>query len=435
MTFSTLFLFLCIYLFIVYKRAQRYKYDTSKDYIYDLEKNLISTFKMDNYSVNLPDNYKEFDSLFLKIELDFNLISYFLKPYVQIQNTKHFFEYGSSGVRYLNISNIDDASIKLTLKNTTIKKDKISLYGYKNKIDLSKKILILAPHADDSEIAAFGLYKTAKNVTIVTTTIGEHGLCNYCDIYDNNKTKSSIKKAQLRTIDALATPLLGDVDIKNSLTLGYYGGSLKAMRDNKELEASSLVDGFLDMNLYRKVSHSDIKLKQNVKPMYNYFLDDIKDILTQINPDIIITPHPHIDSHQDHKQTTYTLIDAIKELDSNPKLLLYTNHLSLSETYPVGQLHSCIDLPPNKEEFYFDSLYSFSLDKELQIDKFFALESIHDLRDSLVFFSIKKAYKHLNKLIKRKLTGKDKSYYKRAIRANELFFVVESKNIDELTKI
>ena len=38
-------------------------------------------------------------------------------------------------------------------------------------------------------------------------------------------------------------------------------------------------------------------------------------------------------------------------------------------------------------------------------------------------------------MIKREVTGKDKSYYKRAVRANELYFVVESENIDKLMDI
>ena len=95
-------------------------------------------------------------------------------------------------------------------------------------------------------------------------------------------------------------------------------------------------------------------------------------------------------------------------------------------------MHSSITLPPNKTAFYFDSVYSFDLDISLQSDKFFALEAIHDLRDSLVFISIKKAYKQFNKMFKRVLSGKDKSYYKRAVRANELFFVVESEKLDNL---
>jgi LmbE family N-acetylglucosaminyl deacetylase len=189
------------------------------------------------------------------------------------------------------------------------------------------------------------------------------------------------------------------------------------------------------MNRFRAVSHAKVKLSQKVEPTYHAFINDLKEMIEQTKPTIIITPHPIIDTHPDHQQTTLALIDVLKETNHRCKLLLYTNHLKLSETYPIGAMHSSVTLPPNKKEFYFDALYSFELDKELQIDKFFALESIHDLRDSLLFISIKKSFGHLNKMIKRKITGKDKSYYKRAVRANELFFVVESENIEKLLEI
>jgi hypothetical protein len=432
MIFFLLFTPLIIYLFIVFKRDNRYKYNTSKDYIYNLNKHLITELKIKNNIILLESTCKDFDSLFLKIKLSFNLKSYFFKPYIKIYETKHYFEYGARGTRYLNISNIQENEIKLVIKNLSLTNNLFSIYGYKNEINLSKKILILAPHADDAEIAAFGLYKTAKDVTIVTTTAGEQGVCNYCSLYDNDRTANSLKKAELRSLDAITIPLLGNVAYENSLTLGYFGGTLKWMKENNSQEAISNVAGINDMNLFRKVSHSNIKLNAKTKPTYLSFLNDLEEILKQTKPDIIITPHPTIDSHPDHKQTTKTIIEAMKNTKSTSKLLLYTNHLELSESYPLGEIHSVVSIPPNIDMFYYDSIYSFALDSTLQIDKFFALEAMHDLRDSLVNLSTKKAFKHLNKMIKRQLTGKDKSYYKRAIRANELFFVVDNENIDQL---
>lgn len=428
--FYLLVVLVIFYLFTVFKRTKKYKYNQNEDYFYNL--NIINTLNIKNNQIILDENFKSYDSLFLKVELNKNYLSYFFKPYIQIENTKHYFEYGAKGIRYLNISHIKNDTFALKFSNVKLKKTSIELIGYKNNITSSQKTLILAPHADDAEIAAFGFYKNAKDVTIVTTTIGEHGLCNYCDIYEKNRTKNSLQKAKLRTMDALSVGLLGDVDIKNNLTLGYFGGSLEWMYKNQNQNATSIVKDFNNNNLYRKVSHSDINLPLNIKATYKAFLNDLKEILIQTKPQIILTPHPSIDSNSDHKYTTYALFQAIKETNTICKILLYTNHLELSETYPIGEIHSSISLPPNKNEFYFDGIYSFELDKDTQIDKFFALESLHDLRNSLVFLSIKKAYKHLEKMIKRKITAKDKSYYKRAIRANELFFVVDSNNIDKL---
>ncbi|MBU0631299.1 PIG-L family deacetylase [bacterium] len=432
MIFYSLFsIVLAIYLFILFKRTKKYRYDTSKDYSYAMKNALQKKVTLTEGVLFIPAEYKDLDTLFLKVRLSFHPLSYFFKPFIQTLGLKHYFEYGAKGTRYINLSHLKDEHITLTCKHISIKTDDLTLYGYNNEIDLSKKIVILAPHADDAEIAAFGLYKSAKDVTIVTTTIGEHGVCSYRTLYED-KTKASKKKAELRTFDALCVPMLGGVDIKNSLALGYYGGSLKWMREHPAETAASHVKNFGDMNPFRKVSHADIKLSLRVEAKHGSFMDDLEQILLQKRPDFIITPHPVIDSHEDHKYTTYALIDAMKKTGLTCRLLTYTNHLSLSETYPVGAMHSSVTLPPNFNEFAYDGIYSFPLEDELQTDKFFALEAIHDLRDSRTAISIQKAYRQLNKMVKRKLSGKDKSYFKRAVRANELFFVIESENIDRL---
>jgi LmbE family N-acetylglucosaminyl deacetylase len=423
------------YCFLVFKRAKKYRYDTRKDYAYNLEKHQLAKLSITETKTQLPANIESYDTLFLKVTLSFFPLSYFFKPYIQIDEQKHFFEYGAQGTRYLNISGIAHNTPQIKSKNLRLRSKSMTLYGYQNAIKESQKVLILAPHADDAEIAAFGFYKTMQNVTIVTTTAAEHGICNYCELYKKDRTKNSIKKAELRIFDALCIPMLGNVPMHNTLALGYFGGSLKWMRENPGGLASSLVTEIEDMNKFRRVAHADIKLKENTQSKYEAFLEDLTQILQQLQPSLIVTAHPIIDSHPDHKYTTIAAMQAVKELNYKCKFLLYTNHLELSETYPIGKIHSSITLPPNKDDVYFDSIYSFNLNQDLQIDKFFALEAMHDLRNSLVFLSAKYAWKHFNKMLKREITGKDKSYFKRAMRANELFFVVESENTEKLLEI
>ena len=396
--------FSIIYLLLILKRVKKYKYNQKQNYMYDLQTKATC---------------KNHDTSFLEIKLYPTLCSYIFKPYICVDGVKTFFEYGAKGVRYINISHVKDK----TPKPHFIKIDKkTKIFNFKNEIDLNKKILILSPHADDAEIASFGLYNVAKDVTIVTTTIGENGNQNYKKSY-NNTLQATLKKAQLRTLDALCTPFLGGVEFSNTLTLGYNGGSLQPLKNKQEFKTT-----LKDITPFRKTKHSCIKLPDVTKPTYETFLNDINEIVKQLQPEIIITPHPQIDSHPDHKQTTLTLLEVLKQSNLNPTLLLYTNHLQLSETYPLGNIGSSITLPPNKEDFIFNSIYSFKLDQQNQTDKFFALENIHDLRDSYLQTNIKSIYKHLIKLIKRKITSKDKSYYKRAIRDNELFFVATKED-------
>ncbi len=421
-----LILLLFISFFIVFKKATKYKYDQKKDYIYDLKKHFIKEIDLDTTNLDLQtdDNY---DTLFLEIKITTNLLSYFVKPYMQIGNTKHSFEYGARGLRYINISHIksnDQIKTNIKLASKTSK-----LYGFKNKIDLeSDTILILAPHADDAEIAAFGLYKTAKNVTIVTTTMGEKGVCNYCDFYAGNKTEAAQKKAHLRLLDALHIPSFGEVAVENSIALGYFGGSLEFMYNNTEQNAVSSIKDFGSMQKYRKVNHAKIQLPQKVDPNFQAFYNDIKEIVTQLQPKIIITPHPQIDSHPDHKYTTLSLLKALDNLKLDTQILLYTNHLKQSEIYPIGEMFGSVDLPVNFSKFKYDSIYSFILNDELQKEKYFALEAIHDLRDSFLPISLKRAYKNCTRLLKKELLTKDKSYFRRAVRKHELFFVLQHKN-------
>jgi len=424
------FIFVIFAFFVIYKRSKKYKYDQTKDYRYDLSSNLIATKEIDDSGIlDLEDIKKAFDTLIVQIELEQNLLSYLFKPLIEIDGVKHYLEYGAKGIRYLNISSLAGEKVLFTCKNTTLKNTQLKIYGYQNGIDLEKKILILAPHADDAEIAAFGLYKSAKDVTIVTTTIGENGVCNYCEFYNGDRAKAARQKAHLRLLDALYIPSFGGVASENSLALGYFGGSLEFMYTNPEKNSASHVKDFGSPHPYRKVDHAKIDLAFHVEPNFDAFYNDIKSILNQLEPDIIITPHPQIDSNPDHKYTTLTLLKAFKELECEAKILLYTNHLKTSENYPIGKMFGAVDLPPNFSEFDFDGIYSYELDEELQKEKFFALEAIHDLRDSFLPVSLKRAYKHLGRVLKKEVLSKDKSYFRRAVRSNELFFVFEQKKI------
>ena len=87
-------------------------------------------------------------------------------------------------------------------------------------------------------------------------------------------------------------------------------------------------------------------------------------------------------------------------------------------------------MPPNfNPDFYMKSIYSFPLNEEMQSDKLFALEAMHDLRPDMEWNSIKGALKIAAENAKRDILGLDQSYYKRAIRSNELFFIVPVSDI------
>lgn len=105
-------------------------------------------------------------------------------------------------------------------------------------------------------------------------------------------------------------------------------------------------------------------------------------------------------------------------------LYTYTNHHIYNEAYPYGKMGSTSVLAPAfKKPFHCTAIYSHRLSAAQQADKFYALEAMHDLRDALLVIGVKKAWHHFVKQLKREFWQRDKSYYRRAIRSNELFYI------------
>ena len=146
---------------------------------------------------------------------------------------------------------------------------------------------------------------------------------------------------------------------------------------------------------------------------------------------LVVAPHPFLDAHWDHQFTTVALIEALERVpELGPALLLYTNHPITREIYPFGPRDGMASLLPwFGEELELESLYSHPLSEEQQRRKLIALEAMHDLRR----FELGRRTtwgRHFKQLIAatgRSLTpGKppDYSYFRRAGRPNEIFFVL-----------
>jgi hypothetical protein len=111
-------------------------------------------------------------------------------------------------------------------------------------------------------------------------------------------------------------------------------------------------------------------------------------------------------------------------------LFLYTNHHKESEGYPFGEMHSIVPLPPiTKEAIYFNSILSYPLDMKKQNEKIFALESMNDLRQDIEWINATKNIRNSIRFLRKQVLSYDISYYRRAVRSNELFFVIDSKKL------
>ena len=412
-----------------YIRKRQYKYNPKQDYRYSFDKHCDLMEIESSETIDLSAISSD-STLILEIKVHSTLSGHLCQPYIEIQCDRvdracHYLEHGLRGLRYLDISGFCGSGIKLKLHHCAFSHKKGFLYRYQNPNIDDKTVLILAPHADDAEIAAYGLYSTSARSHIITITVGEEGKCDYCGLY-GSKQERTIQKGKLRVHDALSVPALGNVTQERCAMLGYFGMSLKWMFEHQDQQAISTSTGIDDISFFRRVEHTPFIKNQKASATWDSLVQDLYSAIDTIKPEIIITPHPDLDSNSDHRYTTYALIEALQRANmSDTKLYCYTNHHIYNETYPYGPMFSTSLLAPKfNTPFVYESIYSYQADISKQIEKFYALEAMHDLRDATLVIGVKKAWKHFSKQLKRAIQQRDKSYYRRGVRSNELFYVI-----------
>lgn len=410
-------------------RKRQYKYKMNQDYTYlfnqETEQMDINDVRFLDLS-SLPAN----TTLILKVNVKSSLPGHVFQPYIKITDSSkkeeaQYLEHGVNGVRYLDLSGFSGSKAELKAHHCSLAQKEAILYIFNNPDPKNQKILILAPHADDAEIAAYGLYSTSAQSHVITVTVGEEGKCDYCGLY-GSKQERAIEKGKLRVHDALSVPALGDVPQERCAMLGYFGMSLKWMFEHRDQQAVSASTGISDIRFFRRTDHAGFINNEAAAATWDSLVRDLYSAVVSIKPEIIVTAHPDIDSNSDHAYTTYALIQALEQADMRDvKLYCYTNHHIYTEAYPYGPIFSTSALAPKfNTPFACDAIYSHPLDGKKQSDKFYALEAMHDLRDATLVLGVKKAWSHFVKQLKREIQQRDKSYFRRAVRPNELFYVM-----------
>ena len=426
--------------YILLKRSSIYPYQVDNDYKYSFTHSSAKTIdlKLKEGIILLPQNldYTQ-QTFFIKIDLNTTFLGRYLLPSVKISDNNktvtQYFEHGAKGIRYLNVSALfNNKTTQLTIKgkHISLNDQSIQLITFSNPKIKEKKVLIIAPHPDDAEIAAYGLYSNIKDTYIVTITAGDAGPRKYDEIY-TDKVKQYFKKGEVRTWNSITVPLLAKVPAEHLLNLGFFDGTLYPMYQDKSLIASGHYIKTSDITTFRKQNFSTLSQGLTGKSNWDSLVKNLEYLLQTIEPDVIVTPYPKLDAHHDHKLSTIAIIEAIKNINlKKGALYLYTNHLVLNHYYPYGKMGGVISLPPSfKEHLYFDSIYSHTLSADDQKDKILAFDAMSDLRPNTEWRFTQSAIKHAQDNIHRDIMGDENSYYKRAVRDNELFFVIDIPNL------
>ena len=304
---------------------------------------------------------------------------------------QEYLDANARGLRWINLTGLrgglkDGVVVEVQGQGVTIEPAPATLRTFANGLDLSRPILILAPHPDDAEIAAFGLY-AGRNATIVTVTSGNAGDSNYqADFPD--PAQQYLFKGYLRAVDSVTVPWQGGIPPERCFNLGYFDARLRTMHGTPAQAVAELYGPNQDVSVYRR---ANIGRLLSIGPRTNswaHLVEDLVAVLNKVKPEVVVTPHPFLDYHADHEYVTVALAEALERWKRPAKFLLYTNHADRN-LYPYGPAGTSVSLPPTgaslpswaaSAEMPVQGVYSHPVSAELQRRKLYALETMHDLR-------------------------------------------------------
>ncbi|MEL0638043.1 PIG-L family deacetylase [Marinomonas sp. TI.3.20] len=351
-----------------------------------------------------------------------------------------FFEAKQEGIRYLNLSSLLsndllDEQIKLHFKYCSTKPE-VTLLGFKKPaISSGGAILIIAPHADDAELAAYGLYSEYSDRTWITTINAGQTLQSldrqYIAGLDNNLADAVHRKAQIRAWNSMTTPLLAGVKLERLTSLGYFNLTIDSLyKVPQEQQIDKVLPG-LTPNISRGLNHITLPNDERDTCTGESLVEDLASLLEQIKPTSVFITDPEIDPHSEHIMSAHALALAIRKSAHKPdNVFMYVNHLRKIKKFPYGPEHTLTALPP-----WFDassifkelSCYSHQLSLTTQKEKVVSFDTMHDLRSKPRLKKSLKKWWHQNILKSDYQFYGYHTYFQTHIRANEVFTFVDGQ--------
>jgi hypothetical protein len=357
-------------------------------------------------------------------------------PYVEVSvgefRIQQYLDPNAAGLRWLNLSGLREhlaggAEVIIRSHAVTLEAEAATLRLFDNHLDLQQRILVIAPHPDDAEIAAFGLYAD-RPASVVTVTAGNAGDMNYRASVSDPAEHYSLK-GYLRAVDSVTVPWQGNIPPERTANLGYFDGRLDAMYLAPEQTFTEVYSANTDVAPYRRANLSKLVSGAARSNSWPHLVADLAEVLRKVNPTIVVMPDPRLDTHLDHEFTSVAVDQALQLWQGNPIFLLYTNHTD-NNHYPYGPAGTVVSLPPSERHLSMQKIYSNPTAHDLQIRKLFALESMHDLRlspdEQVTCSSATVAHRPDYPRVP------EEDYFRRAPRENELFYVFNKTGLHTL---
>ena len=372
------------------------------------------------------------DTLIVGIELHSSWLGRFIDPAVELLGLqtpdRQVFERGVGGRRYLNLTGAADALAagKLQVRGRFCRiNGQPTLWRFRQPDYRQQRVMVIAPHADDAELAAFSLYSQAAESWIVTLTAGEIE-AEYYQQMGLPKAQAAQLKGRLRAWDSIAVPRWAGVPEAQCVQLGYFCMQLAAMQAAPDQAQASREAQLSDTRLFRQFNAFALPGDEDGAPTWHNLIADLRALLLKARPQVIVLPTPLLDPHADHICAHAAILEALEGLAWQPDTLLgYANHLHDNDRWPMGDSGAGVALPPRFDTA--DELVpcSFTLALSQQQDKAMALGMMHDLQPPAPF------KRRVRRWLQQLLAGRSPSpygeneFFRKAVRRHELLWVLK----------
>jgi LmbE family N-acetylglucosaminyl deacetylase len=408
-------------------------YSPRQDYRYGFPEGACSVpvalGKKGELCLNQPVEFEPGDTLLLEVRIRASLLGQLLDPAVIITSREstdsQAFERGVKGVRYTNLTGYASvtAEDEMRIIGRFCNIEPAGRLWIFRHVDYSRKrLLIVAPHADDAELAAFGLYSRAKEAWIVTLTAGEVETEHYRRM-GFSTADAALLKGRLRAWDSTSIPRWGGVPEKRCIHFGYFCLQLPKMKLSPGKPVGSREAALCDTRPFRVYNQLSLPSDGNGLPTWENLKTDLLHVFDLVKPEVIVLPHPELDPHPDHVSAYSLVSEAIADSKWQPEALLcYANHLHDNDRWPMGMAHQGVPLPPHFGGRNLGKPFSLPLPLNIQMDKAMALAMMHDLQPPL------KLRKRLRRMLQTLFIGRqwpaygENEFFRKAVRRQELFW-------------
>lgn len=368
------------------------------------------------------------ETLIVEVQLKSRWLGRFLDPAVELSGDRQAFERGVAGKRYLNLTGSAQAlaagELGLRGRYCRIVGQPV-LWVFPHPDYARQRLMVIAPHADDAELAAFGLYAQADESWIVTLTAGEIEAEHYQQMGLPEADAAQLK-GRLRAWDSIAVPRWAGVPEAQCVQLGYFCLQLPAMRAAPDQPQASREADLDDTRLFRQFNAFTLPGDVDGSPTWRNLIADLRAVLLKARPEVIVLPTPVLDPHPDHICAHDALIEALQGLEWQPTTLLgYANHLHDNDRWPMGDAGAGVALPPQFEADEVVEPYCRVVSLSQQRDKAMALGMMHDLQPRAPF------KRRVRRLLQQLLAGRapspygENEFFRKAVRRHELLWVLK----------